>query len=63
MAINDHKTSQRINGIELECIKRNEIGCDRKCATCDLVQKTEDLIQAYEKVISYINSASKFYGG
>lgn len=49
--------------IERECIKRNEAGCDRDCAKCDLVQQTNELIAAYDKVISYINSASKFYGG
>ena len=49
--------------IERECIKRNETGCDRDCAKCDLVQETNELITAYDRVISYIESASKFYGG
>ena len=49
--------------IERECIKRNEAGCDRDCAKCDLAQQTNELITAYDRVISYINSASQFYGG
>ena len=49
--------------IERECVKRNEAGCDRDCAKCALAQQTNELIAAYDRVISYINSASKFYGG
>jgi uncharacterized protein YecT (DUF1311 family) len=49
--------------IERKCVKRNEAGCNRDCAKCDLAQQTNELIAAYDKVISYINSASKFYGG
>ena len=49
--------------IELECIKRNESGCNRDCAKCDLVQDTQELIAAYKRVINYIESASQFYGG
>lgn len=48
--------------IELECIKRNELGCNRDCAKCDLVQDTQELITAYKKIISYINSTTLFYG-
>ena len=49
--------------IELKCVERNKNGCDRDCAKCELVQNTQELIAAYHKVISYIESASKFYGG
>ena len=35
--------------IELQCVRRNaENRCDRKCVKCDLVQKTTDLIEAYQ---------------
>ena len=34
--------------IELQCVHRNIIGCDRDCANCDLVQKDTDLIEAYQ---------------
>lgn len=41
--------------IELECIRRNENNeCDRDCANCDIVQETEDLIDAYSTVISLL---------
>lgn len=51
-------------GIELECVQRNENDeCDRICRACPLVQDTQELITAYKKIISYIDSASKFYGG
>lgn len=50
--------------IELECIRRNENEeCDHICRACPLVQDTEELIAAYTRVIDYITSASKFYGG
>jgi uncharacterized protein YecT (DUF1311 family) len=56
--------AKELMGIELECIKRNEHeDCDRNCAVCPLVQDTQELIAAYKKVISYLDSASKFYGG
>ena len=57
------KQANEFMKIELECIKRNELGCNRDCAKCDLVQDAQKLIAAYERVINYITSASKFYGG
>lgn len=33
--------------IELQCVQRNVLGCDRQCEKCDLVQKDTDLIEAY----------------
>ena len=35
--------------IERECVSRD--WCNRKCEICDLVQKEEDLIAAYDMVI------------
>lgn len=49
--------------IELKCVERNQNGCDRDCAKCELVQDTQELITAYKRVINYIESASQFYGG
>ena len=34
--------------IELQCVHRNILGCDRNCAKCDLVQKDTDLVEAYQ---------------
>ena len=49
--------------IEVKCVEHNKDGCDRNCARCELVQDTQELITAYKRVISYIESASQFYGG
>lgn len=35
--------------IEKECVKRGNT-CGRNCATCELVQKDEDLLAAYDIV-------------
>ena len=59
----DILTAKKYMEIELECVKRNIAGCDRNCGQCDLAQNDTDIIKAYERVISYINSASQFYGG
>lgn len=37
---------------ELTCVERQDTPkCNRECATCDLVQPTEDVIKAYNTVI------------
>lgn len=46
--------------IELHCVERNKNGCDRDCARCELVQDTQELITAYKRIISYIESTNKF---
>lgn len=39
--------------IERECIQRNHDNtCNRDCLNCDLVQKDEDLMEMYDKIIS-----------
>ena len=40
--------------IERECVKRAKT-CDRNCAACDLVQKDEDLLEMYDKVIRLVS--------
>lgn len=45
--------------IEKECIIRNEIGCDRKCEKCNLVQTTDELIAMYDLVIKKMKSSEE----
>ena len=48
-------TNQRaikLMGIELLCIERNDAGCDRDCAKCDLVQDSEELKAAFQKAMN-----------
>jgi len=41
--------------IEKKCILRNENEeCNRDCANCDIVQRTEDLLEAYEMAIACV---------
>ena len=48
-------TTQRLHDImenELRCVKRASVnGCDRDCGECDLLMDTDELIEAYVKVI------------
>ena len=39
---------------ERECVCRNDDGCGRDCAKCDLVQSDLELIEMYDFVISMI---------
>lgn len=48
--------------IERECVQRNEIGCDRDCAKCDLVQETQDLLEAYDKAVGILEKVKDFMG-
>ena len=49
--------------IEKQCILRNENkDCDRKCESCDLVQETSELLQAYDKVIEIITGLKNLLG-
>lgn len=45
--------------IEHECVLRNENGCDRNCANCDLVQDTDELLEMYEFVLKIMNDAKE----
>lgn len=45
--------------IEHECVLRNENGCDRDCANCDLVQETDELLEMYKFVIEFLNHAKE----
>lgn len=52
--------------IEQKCVKRGsgldkdfEGPCNRDCARCDLVQKDEDLLEMYEKVIRLVDREVK----
>ena len=43
--------------IEKQCIERNKKQqCDRQCEACDLVQKTNDLLEAYEAIIDFVST-------
>lgn len=49
---------------ERECVLRNEHGaCDRNCASCNLVQKTEDLVLMYSQLIETLELIQAFAGG
>ena len=39
--------------IERECVSRADT-CDRNCASCDLVQDTNELLEMYDKVIRLV---------
>ena len=39
--------------IERECVSRGDT-CDRNCASCDLVQDTNELLEMYDKVIRLV---------
>ena len=43
--------------IERECVARNESGCDRDCAHCDLVQETAELLEMYSAAIAIIEDS------
>ena len=44
----DFKRAKELMDVEKACVVRNVGGrCNRKCEDCDLVQKPEDLIEAY----------------
>lgn len=43
--------------IEKECINRN---CDRNCAHCDIVQKVEDLNNAYDTAIKALEEVQQY---
>lgn len=39
--------------IERECVKRAD-NCDRNCASCSLVQETDEILEMYSYVISHL---------
>ena len=43
--------------IEKQCINRN---CDRNCAHCDIVQKVEDLNNAYDTAIQALEEVQQY---
>ncbi len=54
MTENEAKTFMKI---EKECINRN---CDRNCAHCDIVQKVEDLNNAYDTAIQALEEVQQY---
>lgn len=45
----EFKRAYELMDIELQCIRRNIVkSCDRDCGKCDLVQRDEDLIEAFQ---------------
>lgn len=54
MTENEAKTFMKI---EKECINRN---CDRNCAHCDIVQKVEDLNNAYAMAIQALEEVQQY---
>ncbi len=50
--------------VERECVMRNDdVHCDRDCANCDLrdlLEKTSDIIEAYDTVIETLEVAESF---
>lgn len=48
---------------ERKCVIRNTIGgCDRDCAKCDLLLPTNDIIHAYDNVITMIQNLRMMAG-
>ena len=48
---------------ERQCVIRNEIGsCNRDCGNCDLLLPTNDIIQAYDRVIMMIQNLRMMAG-
>lgn len=51
------KRALELMKIEKECIQRNkDEKCDRECEVCDLLQNTDELLEAYEAVINFISN-------
>lgn len=51
------KRALELMKIEKECIQRNkDEKCDRECEVCDLLQNTDELLEAYEVVINFISN-------
>ena len=44
--------------VEMECVKREY--CDRHCENCDLLMKTEDVIEAYNNALHYLKLYQEF---
>ena len=66
MFVYNYKEMLRLLKIEQQCVKRAsgldddfEGECDRDCANCLLVQKTEDLLDMYEKTIRLVEREVK----
>ena len=48
---------------ERKCVIRNAIGnCDRDCAKCDLLLPTNDIVEAYDRVITMIQNLRMMTG-
>ena len=43
--------ASKIIETEIECVQRD---CDRKCEKCDLVMKTDEIVEAYKIAIQAI---------
>ena len=49
-----------IMNIEKSCVKRNEDNfCDRKCEKCDLVLPSDEILDAYDLVITELKKIKK----
>jgi ribosomal protein L37AE/L43A len=44
---------------EMECVKRADAGCNRKCLECDLVLDSKDIIKTYENAIKLLQNIYK----
>lgn len=51
------KRALELMKIEKQCIERNEKNeCNRECEVCDLLQNTEELIEAYKIIIHFVST-------
>lgn len=50
------KNAIQILQVEKTCVERNEAGCDRNCAKCDLVLPSKDILDAYSYALKILES-------
>ena len=48
------KETIKILHTEKTCVERNEAGCDRNCARCDIVLPSKDILDAYSYAIEVL---------
>lgn len=54
------KRALELMKIEKKCIKRNkDQKCNRECEKCDLVQNTDELLEAYKIIIHFVSTNLK----
>lgn len=44
---------------EKECIQRRTIGCDKDCKNCNAYMDPSNLLDAFERIVSFIFNADK----